>query len=346
MAYTAIGDIVVPSVFAPYVQQLTEEKSALVQSGAFARDEQMDELLMGGGKTFDLPSWQDLANTADNVDTANQASSATPQNIDSSQEVFARLKRNNSWGAADLLSTLAGSDPMDVAANRVAGYWIRRLQAAYIALQTGINKDNGSNDSGDYAEDIAGASFTDGVTNFSAEAFIDAANTLGDSEEDVAVVMMHSVVKARMQKNNLIDFIPDSEGRVRIPTFLGRIVVVDDTMPSGTAVVRGDGSAGVAGMYETWLLGPGQIRFGVGQPKVPIETDRQPLAGDGGGVETLTSRVEWGIHSRGHAYVGTAPDGGPSNAATANNLAAEASWNRVFPERKQIKFARLITRES
>ena len=51
------------------------------------------------------------------------------------------------------------------------------------------------------------------------------------------------------------------------------------------------------------------------------------------------------MHPVGHAYVGTAPKGGPSNAATTNNLADAASWQRAFTERKQIKVARLITRE-
>ncbi len=54
----------------------------------------------------------------------------------------------------------------------------------------------------------------------------------------------------------------------------------------------------------------------------------------------------WALHMTGHSYVGTPANGGPSNAATTNNLNDAASWNRVYQERKQIKFARLITRES
>jgi hypothetical protein len=52
------------------------------------------------------------------------------------------------------------------------------------------------------------------------------------------------------------------------------------------------------------------------------------------------------IHPVGHRYDASAPAGGPSNASTTNNLANATSWKRVFPERKQIKIARLITRES
>jgi len=77
------------------------------------------------------------------------------------------------------------------------------------------------------------------------------------------------------------------------------------------------------------------------------EVFRNPDRGNGAGSDTLYNRVEWCIHPVGHAYVGSpATDGGPTNAATANNLAYSHSWVRVFPERKQIKLARLITRES
>jgi hypothetical protein len=148
------------------------------------------------------------------------------------------------------------------------------------------------------------------------------------------MVMVHSVVYNRMQKNNLIDFIPDARGEINIPTFLGREVIVDD------------GITNAAGVYHSWLFGPGALRLGVGTPKVPTEIERLAGAGNGGGAETLYNRVEWAIHPTGNKYAGSPANGGPSNASSANNLAAAASWQRVYPERKQIKIARLISRES
>lgn len=334
MAITFVTDVVVPTIFTPYTQQLTETKSRLIQSGALARDSMLDEHLGGGGKTFNSPSWQDLPDDADVVATGiTGQSAATPNDIPTSTEVAVRLSRNQSWGSADLAAALAGEDPMEAIADRVSSYWARRLQSAFLATMVGVFADNDANDSGDYTNDITG-SFVDGVTNFSAEAVIDTLVTAGDSAEDLTMVMMHSVVYARAQKNNLIDFVPDSEGRVRIPTFLGREVIVDDGLPVAT------------NDYQTFLFGAGAVRLGMGTPKVGTETDRSPLANNGAGEETLTSRVEWAIHPAGHAYTGTAPDGGPSNAATSNNLGHADSWNRVFPQRKQIKIARLITTEA
>ncbi len=355
---TQITDVVVPEVFSPYIQQLTEEKTRLIQAGVIARDEMLDDLLSGGGLTFETPSYRDLdaddSTGSDRVSTdtsvpfagpydssgatvalpAGQAFEPNPQKIQTDSEIAVRLNRNQSWSSSDLASALAGADPMDAIGQRVSTYWARRLQRIFVAQMNGIIKDNIANDSGDYENDISGASFSDGVTNFSSAAFLDAAVTMGDSQEDLTAVMVHSIVYNRMQKNNLIDFIPDARGETKIPFFLGRQVIVDDGMPRNGSV------------YDTWLFGAGQMRLGVGSAKVPVETKRDPGAGNGGGQETLYTRNEWCMHFVGHAYTGTASGGGPGNGTGANELNNATSWNRVYPERKQIKFARLVTREA
>lgn len=340
MAATALSDVIVPEVFAPYVITLSEQKSRLVQSGAVVRDAATDAKLAGGGLTFEMPSWKDLADEDENIDSDNAADVA-PSKIQTLEEIGVRLSRNKSWGSADLVSVLVGEDPMGAIASRVAAYWARRVQAAVLATLKGVFADNTANDGADYTVDLStlnGGVYSEGVTDFSAEAFIDAAFTMGDSEKGLGIAMMHSVPYARALKNNLIDFIPDSAnpGAADIATFLGRRVIVDDGMPNPSA-----------GVYETFLLGQGALRWGVGTPKTPVAVERSEKANNGAGTETLHNRVQWCIHPNGHAFVGAnPPGGGPSNAATAGNLAAATSWNRVFPERKQVKIARLITRES
>jgi hypothetical protein len=344
---TAISDIVVPSIFNPYVQQLTEQKSRLVQSGAVARSPQLDQDLMGGGLTFNAPSFKDLDDDSDNVssdEAADQYTAGsddlTPKKLGTSTEIAVRLSRNQAWSSADLASALAGADPMMSIADRVAYYWSRRLQAAFVATLTGIFADNDAapdaseHVQGDLTNDVSGGVYSAGVTDFTTSAFIDAAVTLGDSMGDLSLVCVHSVVYSRMQKNNLIDLIPDARGEVQIPTFLGRTVIVDDGITSSGNV------------YHTWLFGAGAILLGMGAPKVPTEVDRKPDAGNGGGQEVLYNRVEWAIHPVGHKYKGGATKGGPTNAATSGNLGHVDSWERVYPERKQIKIARLITREA
>jgi hypothetical protein len=357
MAAVQVSDVVVPSIFTPYSQQLTAEKARLVQSGVLAVSPLLNELLGGGGQTFNMPSFLDLdasdSTGADNVSADDIADiqaapaaagsdfpreDAVPAKITTAAEIAVRLVRNKSWSSTGLAGELAGADPLQAIANRVAYYWTQRLQRLFIATWNGVIADNAAAPTGsdthtqnDLIHDISGASFVDGVTNFSTEAFIDATVTMGDGMEGLTAIMVHSVVYARMQKNNLIDFIPDARGETSIPTFLGREVIVDDGMPRTGSV------------YDTWLFGAGAAHLGAANADVPTEVHREPLAGNGGGQEILTTRRILSIHPTGHAYIqGSIPNGGPSNA----NLAGAANWSRRFPERKQIQFARLVTREA
>lgn len=346
---TEIADLVVPEIFNPYVQQITEEKTAIIQAGVLAKDARMDGLLAGAGLIFQTPSFKDLDNDEDNV-SSDTGSDSGVKKIGTANEKAVRLSRNQTWSASDLDEALAGEDPLKAIANRVGEYWSRRLQAMFVAETQGVFADNAAAPSGtdthaqnDMTIDISGASYVAGVTDFNADAFIDTSTTMGDSAGSLGIIMVHSIVFSRMQKNNLIDFIPDASGEVEIPFYQGKRVIVDDGMPNPA----GAGAAQTAsGIYHSWVFGAGAFRLGEGSAKVPTEVNRLPLANNGGGEETLTTRREYLIHPVGHAYIGDAPNGGPSNAATANNLANADSWSRVYSERKQIKIARLITREA
>jgi len=351
MAATQVADVVIPEIFDAYTQQETEEKTRLVQSGVLVKNPLVDQKLAGGGQTFNVPSFQDLANVDDNVSgddiadiqtlvagggtTLAAQNDARPQKISSSTEVLVRLERNQSWSSMDLAGDLIMGDPQAAIISRVSTYWARRLQAAFVSTINGILADNDANDSGDFTNDISGGAFIDGVTNFSAEALLDAQLTMGDSGSNLAVVMVHSVVLNRMKKNNLIDFIPDARGEVKIPTFQGLEVIEDDGLPF------------TGNIYDSWLFARGAAPWGSASPETPSETHRQPLAGNGGGQEILTTRVAWAIHLIGLAFTGNGfANGGPANTTGTAPLNAAASWNRVYPDRKQIGFARLITREA
>ncbi len=358
---TTIADVIVPAIFTPYTQQLTMEKTAIIQSGIAARDDFLDNLLAGGGLTFTVPSWQDIGDPAENVSSDDPNYDSTPNITGTSGEVAVRLSRNSSWSTMRLATALAGADPMQSIASRVSDYWVRRLQRAFVAVAQGVFSTNELTNAGatlgglglkaqygaqnDLTHDISSSVYSSGVTDFNAESFIDTCTLLGDAAEDVTAVFMHSIVYSKAQKNNLIDFIPDAEGHINIPVFLGRRVIVDDGMPNPAGdTANGANTGGGSGLYHTWLVGPASFRLGVGTPVVPTEVFRYPSRGNGAGQDVLFNRVEWTIHPVGHAWVGSSPayEGGPTNA----QLSAQGSFVRVFPERKQIKLARLITREA
>ena len=353
---TRLSDVIVPEVFNPYVQQQTEVKSRILMSGAMVRDPLMDSHLSGGGLTFNTPSFKDLDDEDENIssDEADdryvngQDTNSTPKKIQTAQEISVRLSRNQSWSSGDLAASLIGTDPMSAIAGRVSTYWANRLQKVVVATMRGVFADNAAapvgteHDQNDMTNNIAfqpdgvtAIAYAAGTTDFSDHAFLDAAITMGDSMEDLGLVLVHSIVYNRMLKNKLIDrTVIDPVTNLPIPTFLGRVVVVDDGMPAS------------GGVFETWMFGAGALRFGSGSAKVPTETQRDPDAGNGAGAEILHNRVEWAIHPSGHKFNASPAPGGPSNAATSGNLAHADSWQRVYTERKQIKMARLITREA
>lgn len=334
MAVTQIVDIIVPEIFTDYTQILTTERSAFIQSGVVETSPFFDNLLVGGGTTFNMPHFNDLDDTESNVSTDEDAgvNDMTPLKTGTGREISIRLSRNQGWSSADLAAALAGADPMESIASRVANYWIRQAQRIIIASIQGVIADNIANDSGDMVNDItAGGGAVTVVNLFSAEAFIDAIQTMGDAGEDLVAVAVHSVVFRRMQKNNLIDFIPDSNGVINIPTFLGRRVIVDDGLP---VVANGPNFE-----YSSYLFGAGSIASGVGQAQVPTAVEREERAGKGGGIETLHNRVEWLYHPRGMQFI----DAGIAKTSPTNaELAAAAQWNRAF-ERKLVKLAELRT---
>lgn len=337
MATTRISDVVVPEIFGPYVQNLTTELSELIRSGAVSNDAVLSDKLSGGGLTFNEPSWRDLANEEENTSNDDPADKSTPSKTGSLNEVQVRLSRNFSWSTMDLSGTLAGSDPMQSIASRVAYYWTRRQQALFIATAQGVFANDALPTDANHIQnemtlDVSGASFVNGVTNFTTEGYLDALQTMGDAQKKLGVMMVHSVVLTRMKKNNLIDFIPDARGEVLIPTFQGKLVIEDDSMPHDKTT----------GLFDTWIFGAGAFRFGSGSAPVPVAVERDESAGHGGGQEILYNRVEWCMAPAGYAYIGSlAEKGGPKNAV----IKQANSWQRVFPERKQIKMVRYVTRE-
>ena len=73
---------------------------------------------------------------------------------------------------------------------------------------------------------------------------------------------------------------------------------------------------------------------------MPTATDRDELAGDGAGIETLTTRQQWVMHPHGIKFTDSSVAG---QSPTDTEYQNEANWDRVYPERKQINMALLRT---
>ena len=331
MAETRLTNVVIPTIFDPYTFERSIYLSNFFRSGIAVVDPVMVDLLNRGGRTFNVPFWQETS-PADSIPV--EGSDITINPITASTEVSVRQWREIAWGSNDMSAVLAGSDPMNAVANYVATTWARRFQANIIAILQGVMADNIANDSSDmlktiYTED--GDNATDD-NKFSANTFIDLRNLHGDQAGKWDTLAVHSVVFAQMQKLNLVDFEPTNSQNIGFGTYLGVTIVVDDQLPETAGTTSGN-------WYSSFLFERGALRFGqtdVGY--TPTETDREPK--DGGGIDQLFTRRVFAFHPRGFAYLSPGIAGEfPINT----ELDDAASWNRVAADVKNTGFVELRT---
>jgi hypothetical protein len=337
MAVTRLSDVVVPTVFQRYMFKDTMVKSAIFSSGILRSDPSLGEFLSGGGLTVNVPFWKDLDSTAPGIANDDPSSLATPASVGTGTSVAIRNIRTRGWGAANLTAELAGEDPLARIRERVSNYWTRAFQRHLVSILVGLFADNAANASGDMRSvigtDVAGAPADTQL--MSAEAILDAKQTMGDAADSLDVIVMHSVPYTRLQKANLIDFIPDSEGKVHFPTYLGYRVVIDD----GVRVVQGTTNT-ARFLYSCYLIGNGAIAWAESPVAKPVSVDERPDQGNGMGVTTMWTRRQYLMHPYGFKWLDASRAG---NFPTDAECQAAANWTRVFPERKQIALVELVT---
>jgi hypothetical protein len=342
MAHVQLTDAIIPEVYLSYQTNDDPELTAFFQSGAAVRSAMLDQAANSGGSIVHVPFWNDIDPNDEPNYSDDTTNVATPDKIIAGEQIARVGYLNKGMSAADLVSELAGSDPMVRIRNRFGTYWTRQWQRRVVASLVGVLADNVANDASDMVEDISiadGNAATD-ANLWSRSAFTNAAFTLGDRFEETNSIAVHSMVYKRMVDNDDIEFIQDSKTSLLIPTFMGRRVIVDDGMP----VVPGATSGFV---YTSVLFQNGAIGFGSGSPRVPVEVERFAGAGNGGGIETLWERKTWLAHPFGYKFTSTTVTGGAATVttgrtATLANLRLAVNWDRVV-QRKNVPLAFLKT---
>ena len=335
MADIRLTDIIDTVVYQDLDPVDSPEKTDFFQSGVAVRDALFDSFAAAPGSTAELPFWNDLdAATEPNYSTDNPASSATPQKVAQGEQIARKAHLNQGYSAMDLARELAmGDDALQHIRNRFGTYWMRQWQRRLIACVQGIHADNAANDSGDMTHDIASESVAgqSASTRWSQSAFIEAAYTMGDMVDGVSALAVHSAVAKQITEQNGAEDVRDSEGNLLYRAYLGRRIIVDDTLPAVAGSTDGI-------KYLSVLFGPGAIGYGEALPAVPVEVDRDPRAGDGGGQEEIWERKTWLLHPLGFQQTST-PSG---QSFTQAELKTAAVWDRVV-ERKNVPMAFLWT---
>lgn len=313
---TTLADIIVPSAFDPYVIQRTMEVSNLFKSGIVVNDAKFNALASEASPTHNMPFYEDLSGDPEDIIEGNPL---TAKKINSSMDVSTTIRRANMWSSTDLSGAMSGSDPAQAIANLVAEYWARQMQKELVNLLGGVFSCATMKD---HVLDITAAAKTD-AQKICASSFIDACQLLGDAQDLLTGVAMHSATKTYLKKLNLIESERDSTD-VEFESYQGRRVIVDDGCPYDADTK----------IFTTFLFGQGAIAYGEGVPVrfIPTETDRDKKMGSG--VDYLINRKCFILHPRGVRWTDAvrANQETTSRAELANGL----NWKRVY-ESKAIR---------
>ena len=328
MAKTAVADIIIPTEFEKYAIERTAELSMFGQCGIIEHAPEFDVLASGGGREVKMPFWKDLTAARQLL---SDAASLAVNKINADQDIARIHNDAQGWSVNHLAKVISGDDPLQAIVDLVGDYWARTDEGLLVSCLKGMfaSASLAGNKLAIASETVAGQS---AGTRLNGATFVDATVKLGDRGDRLTAVAMHSATEAVLRKLDLIDFIPDSEGKAQIKTFQGRRVVVDDNLP-----VRNGTTDGL--VYTTYLFGPGA--FGKGAAALSSE----PLQGGIGteGVELaraaldsdtlLINRRRYILHPRGVKFNSAAVAGdSPTNAELENG----ANWTRVF-ENKNVR---------
>lgn len=330
MAETLVSDVIVPEIFLPYVIERTATLSEFFTSGIIEMNSEFAALAGGGGQTVQMPFWQDLSG---NSQVLSDSGSLTTKKIGATKDVAIINNRGDAWSTNDLAGLLAGDDPMMRIGDLVAAYWARDHQTTALNFLAGVFATAGMAGLLSAIHNTAGA--LTAANYLTGSTFIDAKQKLGDAKDKLAAIVMHSAVEASLLKQDLIDFLPDSEGKPTLKTFQGMQVIVDDGMP--TATVNGNT------VYTTYLFGRGAIAMGVatnvnepvqgGFGSWELEFSRVALAGQ----NVMINRRRFILHLRGVKWLGAAMAGlSPTDAEFAD----ATNWLRVY-ELKNVRVVKI-----
>ncbi len=328
MPKTAVADIIIPTEFEKYAIERTAELSRFGESGIIEMAPEFNELAAGGGREVKMPFWKDLTATRQLL---SDSATLTVNKITSDQDISRIHNDAQVWSVNHLAKVISGDDPMQAIVDLVGGYWARTDEGLVISALKGVfaAASMSANLLAIHSESVAAQT---SATRLNGATFVDACTKLGDAADRLTAVAMHSGTEAALRKLDLIDFIPDSEGKAMLRTFQGRRVVVDDTLPTRAGSTDGT-------VYTTYLFGQGAFAKGV----APL--DGAALQGGFGteGVEiarvaldsdtVLINRRRYILHPRGVKFTSASVAGdSPTNA----ELETGSNWTRVW-EAKNVR---------
>ena len=330
MPYTTLNDVFATNREAAYevVQSYMDTdpvtKTPFFESGLVVSNPIIAELAASSTVLVDLPFWGRIDPSIEpnySNDVYNDV--AVPRAIGTGSMRARNCHLNEGFGTMDLVSEITGKDPLARVAAMLGLYWRQEAELRIVATLRGILNDAVAENNGMVFQ----APNADGITF---EGLIDAQMTMGDAFGGIGGYVMNSAAFGRLVKEKLAQANFDAERNLLVRTLNGLPVIVNDT------AMTLNGSPVVA------LIGPGAFAYGMAEPRIPLEYEREAARGNGGGAETLWTRRNMIVHPLGYSFTSASITGNGTETVARGagwtDLANAANWTRVA-SRKQVPIA-------
>jgi len=332
MAVVALANIYNPVTFGRRSQEAQLQLNRFINSGIAVTDPLLSQQISQGGQTGEITNFNGLSITEPNYSSDVPATKSTPDNISNAVCRFRAAQRNKSWSTMDLARELALQDPVGAITGRIGAFWKNDDEQRIMSSLIGILADNVANAGGDMVINVATDAVGSAVAaeQIGGDRVIDGLQTLGDHKDTLTTLAIHSKIHARLQKQNLIQFIRNSDNNLITESYMGKRLIVDDSLPAvmGTNRIT----------YTCIMFGPGAIGYAPGQVLNPSEIQRQPDAGNGGGQDIIFSRVNNVWMPYGFDFKSATLTGIAGVQANYADLKLAANWTRKWG-RKNIPIA-------
>lgn len=337
-------------VFGAYVDAVPNlNRNELLKSGAIVEKPQYASMLpdQTGGNYITIPIKARIGGTADNYDGGTDITTDSRATYTHGRIVVGRA---HGWTEKDFSTDITGEDFLP-AAQEVAEYWDDIDQATILATLEGIFSMTGAANLefvNGHTYDISAGTDNNKFTETTLNTGIQQA--LGDNKAKFSLAIMHSMVATNLENLKLLAYMKytDDQGIERdltLATLNGRLVLIDDNMPTTEVPEDTTNKIPAFTKYTTYVLGEGAIEYTNCGAKNPYEMHRDPKTN--GGEDTLYSRQRKIFSPYGISFKNTniiSPTDAQlktgSNWTLANSNETTAKY---FPV-KAIPIARIITR--
>ena len=337
-----------PQAFGLYVNRIPNTtKTELAKSGAVGTNEQARAALSNqtGSLYARIPYFGRISGSTSQNNDGN--TNITSTNTTTYEQGFIVASRMDSWTERSFSKNItAGVDFMDNVAAQIADYKLEVKQNMLLAILKGVfsMSTTGKSVAATAAKTFLEKHIYDITAAANAEDQVVGSSTLnkaiqkacGDNKQIFKLVIMHSEVATNLENLKLLKFMTqtDADGIERelaLATWNGRLVLIDDNMPTEEVAESAEGKGDGYTKYTTYVLGDGSIILDDIGDSVPYEMSRDPKTN--GGQDTLYVRDRYICGVDGVSFEKPA-----SLTASASNadLANGENWKIVNDETSAI----------